>query len=364
MLIFFPAFFFYIPVNQCDYAMNVDDCVRKGIDEIREYVPGETIPGTIKLASNENNYGPSPAVVERLKKAAGGISSYPFRDRQVEEAIAEYSGVSPDMVLCGNGSDELLELILKVFKGPAQGFRPSFSQYGIYSSVYGVEYAELPLGPEFDFPCEDYVKNLYQANLAFLCSPNNPTGKVISRRDVEAVLSKGKPTVVDEAYMEFGRETSAGLLENFDNLIVLRTFSKAFGLAGLRAGYALASPRIITLLRKVKSPFNVNLLAQEAVLAALDDVEYMQRTVSKIGVDRERLFEKLSESYRVIPGRANFLLVDVSPMKAQEFYVKMLEKKIVVRKFGSFPGFEGEYVRISVGTSRENEMLMKALDEI
>jgi len=343
--------------------MEARDLVKPWIEGLKPYVPGETHEGCIKLSSNENNYGPSPRVVETLKASAQYVFRYPCRDGELREKIAGYAGVEPENVVCGNGSDELIELILKVFSGPAAGVSPSFSEYKIISKTLGVEYAETPLREDFTFDTKAFIEKSKDANLLFLDNPDNPTGGVIFRTDLLKVLNEGRITVVDEAYYEYYGESIADLLGDYPNLIILRTFSKAFGLGGLRIGYALASSEIISYLDKVRPPFNVNSLAQEAALAALDDVAYMQECVGKTVSDRRMLAEKLATRYRVFPSETNFLLLDTSPTTADEFFNQMLDKKIVVRKFGQLPGFNGEFTRITVGTKEENRKLVEALQQ-
>jgi len=342
--------------------MDAADTVKPWVGDLKPYTPGETHDGCVKLASNENNYGPSPKVVERLREAAPQVYKYPFKDKLLREAIANYAGVAPENIICGNGSDEIIELVLKAFEGPSAGVLPSFSEYKIISKTLGVEYIETPLNPDFTLDTDAFLKNSAKANLLFLDNPCNPTGGVIPRDDLVKILEAGKITVIDEAYFEYYGETLAGKLEKFKNLIILRTFSKAFGLGGLRVGYAIAGEEVIKFLDKVHPPFNVNSLAQEAALAALDDIEYMKEVVKKTVADREMLAEKLGSRFKVFPSQTNFILLDVSPSTAEEFFKQMLGANIVVRKFGEFPGFEGEYARITVGTSEENQELLAALE--
>ncbi len=331
---------------------------------IATYTPGRTVEGAVKLSSNENNYGPSPKVIETLKGSVPSIYRYPYKDELVRVKTAEYAGVAPENVIIGNGSDELIDLIVKTFRGPSLGVYPSFSEYGIVSATNGMEYDEVQLKGDFTFPLEEFLKAADKANLLFLCSPNNPTGNIISPKDIEEVLNLGKPTVVDEAYYEFSNKTSLSLLPKYDNLIIIRTFAKAFALAGLRVGYAIASPEVISLIIRTKPPFNVNNLAQEAVLTALDDLEYMRDCVEKIKADRSILEKAISNKFKVFPSEANFLLFDTSPLSAQDCFNKFLDKDFVVRAFGSFKGFPGEYVRVTVGTSSENEILFAALEDL
>jgi histidinol-phosphate aminotransferase len=341
--------------------MDVRGLAKPWVFGLGNYVPGETREGCIKLASNENNYGPSPRAIEAVREAMSGVHMYPYKNNLLEEKVAEYAKVSPKNVVCGNGSDELIELVLKAFRGPAAGFRPSFSGYKVISEALGTQYSDIPLNREFGFDAGEFVKKNRGANIFFLANPNNPTGGIIGREDIERVLDAGKITVVDEAYFEFYGKTVSGLIGDYPNLIVLRTFSKAFGLGGLRVGYAIAAEETSRLLLKVRPPFSVNALAHEAALAALDDVGYMGECVKKILADREKYGKILAKKLRVYPSFANFWPADVSPMSAQEFFERMIAKKIVVRKFGNFPGFLGEYVRITVGRTDENEKLASAV---
>ena len=326
------------------------------------YEPGKMQEGYVKLASNENNYGPSPQVVETLKKESGRVNVYPYRFREAREKIAGYCGVNGNNILLGNGSDELIDMLLKTFKGPALSFRPTFAEYRLVAGILGEEYDEVNLNDDFSFPAGEFTSKAKDANILFLCSPNSPTGGVISEEDVRKVLGLGKLTVVDEAYVEFYGNSVIPLLKEFPNLIIMRTLAKAFALAGLRLGYLVASKDIVELLSKVRLPFNVNSLALGAGIAAIDSVGYMKETVENIKKDREILFEKLAGRFRAFKSEANFVFVDVSPMKAEEFFDRLMKEKIIVRCFGKFEGFEGEYVRITVGTAEENRRLVEVLD--
>jgi len=342
--------------------MEAEDSVKVWIREIKPYVPGKTAGGCVKLASNENNYGPSPKAVAALKENARLVYRYPYKDEAVAEKVAEYVSLSPGNIILGNGSDELIDLIVKTFKGPSCGVYPSFSEYKIVSATNGMQYIEVPVNDDFSFPLDSFREKTEKANLIFLCSPNNPLGNVIPEETIKEILDLEKITVIDEAYYEFYGKSVSSLIFDYKNLIVLRTFAKAFGLAGLRAGYAIADPKVIGLVQKTKPPFNVNCLAQEAVLAALDDLPYVERCVEKIRKDRNTMTKQLGKKFAVFPSEANFVLADVRPKTAAEVFAGLLARKIIVREFGAFPGFEGEYVRVSVGTTRENKMLYQALE--
>lgn len=337
------------------------DMVRPWIRELAPYLPGKTIEGKVKLASNENNYGPSPQVINGLREAAPKVYLYPHKDRKVTEAIGEYCGEQPENLVVGSGSDELIDLTVKAFKGPVGSHYPTFVQYPAYPKMLGEKYIRSNLNQDYSFDAERFIKETEEANLLFLCTPNNPTGTIIEPAEVEVVVQTGKVVVVDEAYYEFWGKTCQGLVQDYDNVIILRTMAKAFGLAGLRIGYAIASEEVAAALRKVKPPFDVNNLAQEAAILALKDIDYMRETVGKIMKDRERLAKKLAEKYRVVPSQTNFVLVDVSPETADGFYERMLKAGFVVRNIGSFTGFDGNWIRITVGTKKETDRLLQVL---
>ena len=322
----------------------ISKSIKPWIENIETYIPGQMKEGYIKLASNENNYGPSPRVAETLKENASSVYRYPYKDAEVRKSIAKYCSCNEKNIIIGNGSDEIIDLIFKTFKSPAAGMFPSYSEYRITSQILNEEYNEISLNSKFSFDSEEFINNekFRQSNIVFLCSPNNPTGAVIEKDDIKKILDKGKITVVDEAYVEFYGKTCADLIEDYDNLIVLRTFAKAFALAGLRIGYAVADEKLIDSLSKVRMPFSVNSLAQEAALAALSDTFFTEKNVAKILNDREILMRKLNEKInkfkfnKVFPTEANFILIDVSPMKADEFFNKLFKEKIIIRKFGKF----------------------------
>jgi len=341
---------------------NLAESAKPWISGLDLYKPGKMLPGYVKLASNENNYGPSPQVVETLKREAGRVNIYPYRFQEVKERIADYCQVKAENVILGNGSDELIDMILKTFRGPVVGFRPTFAEYKLLSKILGEEYNEINLNVDFSFPLEEFIKSSEKAKILFLCSPNSPTGGVLSEKEITDVLNLGKITVVDEAYFEFYGKTAIPLIEEFPNLIVLRTFAKAFALAGLRLGYAVSNPEVMDLLSRVRMPFNVNSLALEAAIAALDDIRFMNETVERIRKDRQLLFEKLGERFKAFRSEANFILIDVSPLTAKEFFDKLMQEKIIIREFGKFPGFEGEYVRITIGTAEENRKLIEVIE--
>ncbi len=344
--------------------MKPTDYINEWVNRITPYSPGKTIDGMTKLASNENSYGPSPKVIAGLREKIPEVFRYPHKNLHVKEKLSEYCRVKPENIVLSNGSDEMIELIIKAFKGPIASIYPSFVSYPIYAQIYNREYISSSLNQDFSFDHRKFIKDAWKANLMFLCSPNNPTGKVIDVADIEEVAQTGKIVVVDEAYFEFYGTTAKHLLLQYPNVIIMRTMAKAFGLAGLRMGYAIADPELAEALKKVRGPFTTNYLAQEATILALKDLDYMKKSVSRIITDRKAIEKRLAEKYKITPSYTNFILADVSPMSSKEFFDRMLEQKIVVRPQPKFNGFEGNYVRITVGTSEENFLLLDALSKV
>jgi histidinol-phosphate aminotransferase len=344
--------------------MKPTDYLNEWVNRITPYAPGKTIEGTTKLASNENSYGPSPKVIAGLREFVPQVFRYPHKNLHVKEAIADYCRMKPENIVISNGSDEMVELLIKAFKGPVASHYPSFVSYSIYSQILNREYISSALNPDFSFNAQKFIKETWKANLLFMCSPNNPTGTVIDIRDIEEIAQTGKIVAVDEAYFEYHGTTAKNLLLNYSNVIIMRTMAKAFGLAGMRIGYAIADPEIAEAIKKVRGPFTVNYLAQEAAILALKDTDYMKKMVNRVITDRNAIAKRLSEKYKVISSNANFILADVSPLTSREFFEKMMEQKIVVRPQPQFQGFPGNWVRITVGTTEENYKLLDAISKM
>ena len=328
-----------------------------------------------KLDGNENPYGPSPKVREALARFPH-YHIYPDPEqRQVREAIAEYVGASPEQIVVGNGSDELLDLTGRLFLSPgdrAVNAPPTFGIYEFVIRTYGADVVETPRREDFALDVAAGERALAAgAKLIFLASPNNPTGNATSVEELERLLAHGAAVVVDEAYAEFagetvpaGRQGFAPLAAEHDNLIVMRTFSKWAGLAGLRAGYGVFPPAVAETIRKVKMPYNMNVAAQAAVLASLGDRAALSENVRMIVNERERMAKALAGFpwLRVYPSRANFLLCQVQGRPATELRAELRQRGVLVRHFDS-PGVRG-CLRISVGRPQDTDRLVEALSEI
>ncbi|ODS42210.1 MAG: histidinol-phosphate transaminase [Candidatus Altiarchaeales archaeon IMC4] len=347
----------------------IKDKINPRVRNLPAYVAGVQREGTIRLMSNENNYGASQRVMRAVEKANINLYTDPTYFELCKK-IADYCGVKPENIIPANGSDEAMDFIGKVFLCEGDevlSVSPTFSMYRIVAMMYGAKYNEVPLEADFSFDAERFIGSINEnTKLVFLANPNNPTGTQIDRKDIKNILkSTDALVVIDEAYAEFSGESVADLAGEYKNLIVTRTFSKAFGLAGARLGYIIWGSAQTQIINLVRQPWNISSFTNAAGISALGDVRYMQGCVGKIRSDRKRMADALKKSgFGVFPSGANFLFVDVSPMSSDSFFDKMLENKIVVRKFGKIAGFGGDYVRITVGTTEETDKFISALGSL
>ena len=322
----------------------------------------------VKLASNENPLGPGPKALEAIQLASSEISRYPDGNGfELKRAIAEHLSVLADGITLGNGSNDILELVARAYVCQAED-EVVFSQYAfvVYPLVTQALGATAVVTPANDFGHDlDAMLASITDNtkLVFVANPNNPTGTLLSDDAIYAFLSKVPSSVIvvlDQAYIEYLDTTdlSIGWLNEFDNLIITRTFSKAYGLAGLRVGYSISNPEIADYLNRIRQPFNVNHIAQSAATAAIFDEAFLVRSViaNKNGLlQLSQGFKRLGLSY--IPSHANFIAVKVTD--AGVIYQKLLEKGFIVR-----PVEMQGYLRVSVGTRNENETFLDALKSV
>jgi histidinol-phosphate aminotransferase len=354
--------------------------VKPHVAQLDPYQPGKPIEelerelgirGSVKLASNENPLGPSPKAVEAMRAAAQGVNRYPdgasFRLRQ---ALSQRLGVGENQLVFGTGSDELLELIAKSFLGPgdeAVFAWPSFAMYPIVVKGMGATAAPVPLDAELvhDLPAMAAAVS-DRTRVVVVCNPNNPTGTSVGAEAFNrfaAAIPDGVVLVLDEAYFEYVRRDdfpdALGWVSRRPGTAVLRTFSKIYGLAGLRVGYGVMDPELAGYLERARHPFNVSLLGEAAALAALDDHEHVERTLRANREGAEVLTRELGAlGIEVWPTDANFLLAKTGPGS----YEDLLREGVIVRPMDGF-GLP-EHVRITIGTAEENEKLVKALQRI
>jgi histidinol-phosphate aminotransferase len=349
--------------------------VRSSVEEIEEYKPGKLVEGAIKLSSNENPLGASPkvvrAIVEQLESEDLKLSVYPWEQNEeaLREEIAGYVGVDVGRVVLGAGVDGVLDTLTRIFIGTGDEALIPVPTFSLYESVVKIasgtpRYIPRNRADNFDIPATDMIAACNdKTRMIFLSSPNNPTGNCIAEDEV-CGLAESVPTamvVIDEAYVEFADSSLVNLVNEYENVLVLRTFSKAFGLAGLRVGYAILPEWLVSIYKKVALPFTVNNVALTAAIAALKDKEHIKRSIELVRVGRPFLMENLQGLFTVYPSEANFVLVDVSPKKSPEVFDALLKKGITVRNCASFRGAGDSFIRISVGTQEQNEKVVAAL---
>jgi histidinol-phosphate aminotransferase len=287
------------------------------------------------------------------------------------KAISKFYGLDEEMVIVGNGSDELLDLIAKAFVKRGTGVlivEPTFPFYDFFVKLYGGEKTEVLLEPDFELNIEKILELGKKASLLILCSPNNPTGNQFKEDGVKALLEEFKGIIIiDEAYAEFARYSVLKWIKKFDNLIVLRTFSKAFGLAGMRAGFAVSNSSITEYLGRVMLPFNMDAVAQKMITVALENWTYFKERITQIIEERERLFKKLKEIDGVtpFPSDASFILFKITKkgLTSSAVKAKMQERKVLVKDRGMLPLLDN-CIRVSVGTRKMNEVFIQKLKEV
>lgn len=330
------------------------------------YAPDPT-PVELDLSDNVNLWGVPPAAARALADpVAARPSVYPASDpRELRAALALYAGVSAAQVITGCGSDDVIDGALRAFAAPGEKVAysaPSFSMLVTFARVNGLEPAPVPFGKDGDVDPDALLSE--RAAITYVCSPNNPTGSGVSPAALERIVSKAEGLVlVDEAYGEFSGRSAVPLLARFPQLVVTRTLSKAFGLAGLRVGYGLAAPEVVQVLEKVRGPYKVNVLGERAALAALgEDLPWVRRHVGEAVAIRDRLRVALEAlGLRALPSSANFLCVPVPDAPA--LGRGLLERGIKVRVLRALPGI-GDAIRVGVGPWDAMERLLAALREV
>ena len=324
----------------------------------------------IKLDANENPFGPSPRVQEALANLAH-INTYPDPESgQLRDMLADYTGVPAEQILCGAGADELIEIILQLFIEPGDAIintPPTFAMYGFDALLYYGKVIDVWRQDDFslDVAAIEEAALKHDAKLIFLCSPNNPSGNLIAAESIQRLLNLPCAIVVDEAYIEFSNQDSlAAQAADAPNLIVLRTMSKWAGLAGLRVGYGVFPLELMPQLWKIKQPYNLNLAADAAAQASLQDVDYLLERVRQLTAQRQRMERAFAElpCLSPYPSESNFVLNRVRGMSAPDFRDAMARAGIIVRYY-SQPRLD-DHIRISAGTPEQVDRLLDALKQI
>jgi histidinol-phosphate aminotransferase len=329
---------------------------------------------SVRINQNENPWDAPAEIKEEVLRrfAARKWSRYPdFVPASLHEQLAEFAGWKADGIITGNGSNELIQALLMVTVGPGKRVlisEPTFALYKQVATVLGGEVETVSLTPRLTYDVTALRKNVAerQPDVTIICSPNNPTGCVIEAADLRELLRASRGLVViDEAYHEFAQQSLVPLLHEHENLVLLRTFSKAMAFAALRVGYLLAAGELVREIRKAVLPYNLNVFSQIAAEVAIENYEaLLGPTVSAIIAERERLYSELSliEGLAPVPSKGNFMVVRRGGDLGQIFQ-ELLKRDILIRDVSGYPMLS-EYFRVSVGTPEENDRLLSALNEI
>lgn len=344
---------------------------------IKYGIPKERL---IDFSANINPLGPSRKMISAVVDSLKYINSYPDPDcRELKSALASYLNINEEFLVMGNGAAELIYLLVRVIGcKKALVAAPTFCEYGLSVLSNGGEIIEILMDEKdgFKLPVEKIINCLPGADMLFLCNPNNPTGRVINRKTIEIILEEAGHhrvmVVVDEAFMDFifhkKNFSSVPLVGNVENIAVLYSMTKFFGIPGLRLGAIAVPSKLAIRMNSSKDPWNVNILAQAAGIAGLKDIHYMKETKKLVLDEKKFLFNQLSgiKGINPLPGSANFLLVDVSGTGFKSFQLTDLlgRNGIMVRDCEGFTGLAGRYIRIAVKTRSENEILLEVLKTI
>jgi len=347
--------------------------LKANIATMEAYVPGKTVPGAVKLSSNENPLGPSPKALDAIREALDGVHRYPDgAAAALKTALTRQWEVSRESIMVANGSDEVFMLLAAAWIGPGENAvsaRETFSQYRYAVHLFGADIRELPLS-EGRFNLEAILEAIdRQTRMVFLCNPNNPTGTYRNHDEIENFLSRMPQDVIvilDEAYAEFADQPdfpdSKALLKKYPHLVVTRTFSKLYGLAGLRVGYALGNSKIISGADRASMPFNVNNLAQAAALAAIADEKHRNATLNLVQTEKAFFSAELNQrNIFYYPTQANFICFRLDTPIA-DLWTPIASRGIALRDLKSF-GLP-QMARYTFGTRKNNIRLLEILDEV
>ncbi len=364
------------------------------LHSFKPYVPGLDINAVksrfglervVKLASNENPLGTSPLVQEAIAQASQNAHLYPSSGNQALcKALAELYSIEQNRIIVGNGSDELIDILIRLTCKPAESnivaFKPCFGIYSSQAALCNVDLRQAPLNEDLSFPWEKMLALVDDKTaIAFVTSPDNPSGRGILTSEIKALadkLPKSCLLVVDEAYVDLADDEEAFSAKNLikeaayaENVAVLRTFSKSRGLAGLRLGYGLVPATIADYFWRVRLPFSVSIIAEKAGLASLQDTEFYEKSLHTIRSQRPLLAKALTDlSCTVLPSQANFLMFSLPKewqekgKKAKDVYEALLERGVIIRPLGSY-GFP-EHLRVSIGNADDNAFFLSHLKEV
>jgi histidinol-phosphate aminotransferase len=312
-------------------------------------------------------------VVKKLSEALYRANRYPSPDMRVlEEKIADYAGVEPKNVIIGNGSTEILTATINMFIKPNENAVisiPTFTMYEALTKLIGGRVKFVNMGKNFEWNVDGILKAISpKTKLVFICSPNNPTGNSISKREIEKIVNNRVIVIIDEAYSEFAKKTLIELVQEYENVVIIRTFSKAFGLAGLRIGYGVSNQELVGMMKRVVPPFPVNVVALRAAEIVLEDRRLLEAAIRIVQKGRSYLYSELRkiDKVTVYPSEANFFLVNIAKtgIKSTDLVKKLANMGVLIRDCAGFRGLGTDYVRVSVGLMKENRAFIRAFREV
>lgn len=342
-----------------------DNWVRKTVRDIPLYYNPKI--KAVRMDTSTNVLGPNTVMKDVLTGCMDlDLNQYPtpYSDG-LRQALAERYGLQADNFVVGNGSDEDLDIIFKTFLEPGEVVvapYPSYVLHGFFVKINCGKFVTVDLKPGFQLDPDALLKA--QGKIIILCTPNNPTANIFDHRDVERIVSEHDgPVIVDEAYGEFARDSFISRVDEFDNLIVTRTFSKAYGLAGLRIGYMASNLKMADLMQRVKIPYSLNRISEMAAIAALKNPEYVDRAIDLVRRERDRLSRGLEAlGFRTYPSESNFILFK-SMRPSAELVARLADKGVLIRDFGKLRMLE-DCVRTTIGTADLNDLLLAKLKEV
>lgn len=362
--------------------MNTRDLIRHEILGIREYIPGKPIEETqrelgitdvIKLASNENPLGPAEQVRAAIRELASGVHLYPDSNRyHLKNALADFLGLDPEWLFLGNGSDEIIKLLAEAYYRPGDEVivaKPTFSVYEYAARLMGANVLVVPAADGYRHDLKRMAEAVTEKTKAiFICNPNNPTGTIISHRQLQEFIKQVPErvlVVIDEAYSDYVDDPDYGQGMDYvssGRVLILRTFSKIYGMAGLRVGYGIGAPSLLQWLERVKEPFSMNIIAQHAAIAALKAVDHLTESRRMNTEGKSQIYRGLEElGLTYLPTQANFILFQV-PVESQAVYDGMLRLGVILRMADSF-GLP-RHLRVTMGTPEQNRRFLTALRHV
>lgn len=348
----------------------IEKYLKEEVKSLKPYLPHD-YDCKYKMDANESPFNIKPEIMQSIvsKLLSTDINRYPDTNSvELRKSISEFIKVDYKNIVVGNGSDEMIHVLLNTFVDKDEvviSHEPTFSMYGINTKVLGGRYIELPTDEEFNLDIDKLisVSNDFGAKIIILCNPNNPTGNLIDKSDIVKVLDETDSiVVVDEAYIEFGGESMVDKLSDYDRLIVLRTFSKAFGAAGIRTGYLLSSDQIVEKISAVKPPYNLNVVSQLIAAELMKNSDSVMENIEVIKAERDRLNGEMQkiQNIKLYKTGANFIMFKVEDAKS--VFDKLIQNGIMIRYFSG--GVLENHLRVSVGTREENDAFLKVLKEV